>query len=183
MQPFQKNHLFFGIPFAKGIRPSSIPTREIQPLSRTAMTATFPRYKQRNPPGAIQAVFAVALIFSPALIKPLLDQRARIAVASEYESERPLILSSIQSATRRHDLDTLLRIHGKYADCVVDREFKSLLQDALARVSAREAEMEIAVAKHLDVSRHREEVMIPLTPAPKTVGKEEEKQQLSVLPR
>jgi hypothetical protein len=147
------------------------------------MTATFPRYKQRNPPGAIQVMLAIALIFSPALIKTQLDHSARIAVASEYESERPLILSSIQSATRRHDLDALLRIHGRYSNCVADREFKSLLQDALARVSAREAEMEIAIAKHLDVSRHREEVNIPLTQVSKPVSKEEEKQQLSVLPR
>lgn len=147
------------------------------------MTATLPRYKQRNPPGAIQAMFAIALIFSPALIKPQLDRRARIAVATEYESERPLILSSIESATRRHDLDTLLRINGRYADCVVDREFKSLLHNALAKVTAREAEMQIAIAKHLDVSRHREEVDPPLTPAPQLVSKEERKQQLSVLPR
>lgn len=147
------------------------------------MTATLPRYKQRNPPGAIQAILAIALIFSPALIKAQLDHRARSAVASEYESERPLILFSIESASRRHDLDALLRINGKYADCVVDREFKSLLRGALAKVTAREAQMEIAIAKHLDVSRHREEVALPLIPGSNLLQKEEVTQQLSVLPR
>ena len=147
------------------------------------MIATLPHYKSSKPLGAIQGMFAIAVILTPALIKIHFEQRTRAAQAVEYQSNRPFILSRIETAAKDHDLDTLVQLNHQYAGRVADSTLTSTLHTALAKVIARETEIELTVSKHLDMARHREEVKFPHDSLPSKPSQQGvETQSLSVLP-
>ena len=123
-----------------------------------AMTAILPHYKPKNPLGAIQPIIVVGLILSTAFLKIHSDQLAKAQIVSEYRAGRSFIFSKIKSAVENHDVETLLRLHGKYANSVADSNFNSVIRDAVATATARETELEQVVSKHLDLTRHREEI-------------------------
>lgn len=149
------------------------------------MIATHPPYKPQRPLGIVPTSIAIALILSPALVKLGMDQRKRVAIENDYESRRSLILSRIDTAMERDDLDTLNRINNKYAASVSDGTFRSAIREALAKVTAREAELELAIARHLDLIRNQEQS--PLRPDPLKpqvpAGNQNQDQPLSRLPR
>jgi len=133
----------------------------------------------------VQIFIVIALIFSVVLFKLHLAHYQRQSIASEFQSSRAFILSKIDSAIDRQDIETLTHIHKKYAGCVSDRTFRSSIREALAQVSAREAALELAVSRHLDLIRHQEES--PLRPDPRKPQippeRQLEYQALSQLPR
>ena len=149
------------------------------------MTATIPPYKQRTPVGTVQVFIVISLIFSVLLFKLHLAYRERQAIASEFQSSRAFILSKIDSATARQDIETLTSINSKYAGSVSDSTFHSSIRQAFAQVSAREAALELAVSRHLDLLRHQEESRFrpnPRKPQVPSDGKPGD-QPLSELPR
>lgn len=122
------------------------------------MTATIQHYRPRNPLGFFQGAILITLLLSPALLKIHWDRNTKAVASSEYRTGRSFILSKIDSAVESHDVGTLLRLHGKYAGSVTDTKFEGVLQQALATASAREAQLELAVSKNLDLARHREDL-------------------------
>lgn len=122
------------------------------------MIAKLPPHKARHPKGVIQVALILTLIVSSLAVKARVEHNARVATVSEYAASRDQVWASIDSAVANRDLNTLLRIQSRYGDCVRDSEFKSHLNSGLARLSAREAEVELAISKHLDLARHQEEV-------------------------
>ncbi|MES2439399.1 MAG: hypothetical protein V4584_10045 [Verrucomicrobiota bacterium] len=149
------------------------------------MIDKFHPYKSRQPRSIIQAALVIALIVSPALIKSHFEDRARTATVAEYHSARGEVFSRIGTAIANRDLSTLLGIHAKYADSVRDPEFKSLIESGIATLTAREAEVELAVSKHLDLARHKEEASIRGNPMRDQLAHEETRpmERLSQLPR
>ncbi|MES2661339.1 MAG: hypothetical protein V4689_22150 [Verrucomicrobiota bacterium] len=149
------------------------------------MTATHPPYKPQRALGIVPTSIAIALILSPAFIKLGIDQRKRAAIENQFESRRSLIFSRIDSAVARQDLETLTRINDRYAGSVSDGTFRSAIREAMAKVTAREAELELAISRHLDLIRDQEQS--PLRPDPLKPqipsGKQVEEQPLSKLPR
>ncbi len=122
------------------------------------MTATLLRHKTRNPLGVAQATIIIGLLLSPAFFKIYDDHAARAATINEYQTGRSFILSKIDAAVETNDVSTLLHLHRKYAGCVTDTNFMGVLKEALAKATARETEVELTVSKHLDLTRHREEI-------------------------
>ena len=149
------------------------------------MTATLPPYKPQRPLGILPASIAISLLFTPALLKIGMDLREHFSLAGEFESRRTLILSRIDSAVDNQDLKTLNRINSKYGGCVTDGTFQSAIREALAKVTAREAEMELAVSRHLDLVRHQEESSPTFDPEKPQLpaDKQPVDQPLSRLPR
>ncbi|MEO5914134.1 MAG: hypothetical protein ABIS50_07875 [Luteolibacter sp.] len=149
------------------------------------MIATLPPYKPHRALGLLPASVAIALVLSPVVIKLGMDQRERVARAGEYQSKRSLILSRIETAANRHDLETLTRLNEKYANCVSDGTFRSAIREAMAKVGAREAELELAVSRHLDLIRNQEELPLHSNPPKQQNSAEKpvEDQPLSKLPR
>jgi hypothetical protein len=149
------------------------------------MTATHPISKPRRLPNIVHLSIAIVLLLSSALFNIGVEERQKHTIADEFESKRSLILSRIDNAVDRQDLDTLTRINNKYSGCVSDGTFQSAIREALAKVTAREAALELAVSRHLDLLRHQEEslpnydTMKPQIPAAKQVAE----QPLSKLPR
>lgn len=149
------------------------------------MIASFPPYGHREPMDVFKTSVAIALIFTPVLVKFHLDHRQQQAVTGEYESSKSSILSMIDVAADQQDLKTLTRINDKYGRCVSDGSFQSAIRDAWAKVAAHEAELELDVSRHLDLMRHQEESSLGvdlLKPqiSPEAKGGE---QPLSRLPR
>jgi hypothetical protein len=148
------------------------------------MIAKLPPYKRRTPWELARIGLIIGLILTPALAKIALQQKTKVDTLLEYQSTRAEVLARIDAAVTNRDLETLSAIHDRYSDSVQDAEFRKLLDAGLARLTAREARLELAVSKHLDLSRHREEASIfpdPTRPQlPPTSGTQ---QTLSVLPR
>ncbi len=125
----------------------------------------------------------LVFILVPAFFALHLEQRSRYSVINEFRNARGYILSKIDSAVERTDLDTLLHLDKKYASTVPDKDFKNRLHEAVARVTAKETQMELAVSRHLDLERHTQEVSIrPDLRRPQLPERDNAAQQLSVLP-
>lgn len=122
------------------------------------MIATLPTHKTRIPMGMVHVAVLAGLVVSPVLIHAHLHYRTRSAMAEEYRSARPAILSSIETAEANQDLESLLRIHGKYSDTVADSKFERILAEAVTKTSARVANLELTVSRQLDLTRNREEL-------------------------
>jgi hypothetical protein len=144
----------------------------------------FPSKQRHHLTTLILATLVVLTAF-PAWVEYQRDHRTRLATTSEYHAARPMILSMIGEAIENHDLDTLHRLQKKYAEHVPDRQFKAALESGLATLTHRETEAELAVAKLLDISRHREELGSRhfVDPQPKQATVNNPQQKLSVLPR
>lgn len=139
----------------------------------------------RHPRGIIQIALAVTLALTPVAIKSHLDENSRAAIAREYQSSRSQVLASINAAVNSRDLTALNRIQSKYAVAVQDPEFKSALGAGMAKLSAREAEIELLISKHLDMARHKEEVSFRVNPQQPQLAHEdhqEKSERLSILP-
>lgn len=121
------------------------------------MIATLPPHHHREAPDVLGISVAIALLLSPFLLKLHLDLHRHRSLASEFQSSRESILSRIEAASARNDLDTLSHIRDRYASCVPDRDFQASLGHAIARAASREAELKLAISRHLDLARHREE--------------------------
>lgn len=140
----------------------------------------------RHPRGVIQVALAVAIAFTPVVIKSHLENTAKATTVREYRSSRGQVLARIDAAVKSRDLTALNQIQSKYASCVQDPEFKSRLNAGLAKLTAREAEIELIVSKHLDVARHKEEVSFRMDPMHPQLAHEDHQdlgQRLSILPR
>lgn len=148
------------------------------------MIATFPHYKHREPMDVLRTSVVIALLLSPVLVKLHLDQRQRQSVTGEYESSKASILSKIDSAVKHQDTDTLTRISERYAGYVSDGSFQSAIREAWAKVGAREAELELAVSRHLDLLRDQEESSLGVDPLKPQIppAKQVVEQPLSRLP-
>ena len=148
------------------------------------MIATFPHYGYREPMDVLRTSIAIALLLSPALVKLHLDQRQRQAVTGEFESSRASIFSMIDTAVERQDVGTLTRIDDKYADYVSDGSFQTAIREAWAKVAAREAELELAVSRHLDLLRDQEESSLGVDPLKPQIPPDKQvvEQPLSRLP-
>lgn len=129
--------------------------RSVLPLPE--MNATLPPYKHRNPMGMTHIAALAGLVFAPIVVKAWDDVGTRRAMATEYRSARPAILSQIAAAEANQDLEALLRIHGKYSRSVTDGNFESILDEAVAKTSSRMAALELKVSRILDLARNREE--------------------------
>ena len=121
------------------------------------MNATLPPYKHRNPMGMTHIAVLAGLVLAPVVVKAWDDVSTRRAMATEYRSARPAILSQIAAAEANQDLEALLRIHGKYSRSVTDGNFESTLDQAVAKTSSRMAALELKVSRILDLARNREE--------------------------
>lgn len=171
------------------ISASRLRERSASPLlenlkNMTLMTGTFPHHKPRKPMCVVQASIFILLLLSPVFLKFHFERMAKIEIASEYETSRPVILSRINHALENCDLETLLHIHGKYADRVSDGNFKAVINDAVAKASARQAVVELAISKHLDVTRNEEAVrQYPRQPQLAQENNKAAEQRLSVLPK
>ena len=150
-----------------------------------AMIATHPSYKSRRLPDIIHVSIAIVLLFSSALFKIGFEHRQKEVIAGEFEMKRSRILSRIENAVDRQDLETLNRINNKYSGCVSDGTFQSAIREALAKVTAHEAQLELVVSRHLDLLRHQEESPLSHDPeeGPKSAGEIVQDQPLSKLPR
>ena len=150
-----------------------------------AMIATHSSYKSRRLPDIIHVSIAIVLLFSSALFKIGFEQRQKETIAGEFELKRSRILSRIESAVDRQDLETLTRINNRYSSCVSDGTFQSTIREALAKVTAHEAQLELVVSRHLDLLRHQEESQLSIEPekSQATAGKKVQDQPLSKLPR
>ncbi|GAA5118917.1 hypothetical protein JIN84_22460 [Luteolibacter yonseiensis] len=149
------------------------------------MNSTPPTRESRHPRGIIQVALAAAIAITPILIKSHLDDNAQAAIAREYDSSRNEVLSRIDTAVRNHDLATLRGIESRYGGSVNDPEFKSVLNAGMAKVTARETEIELLISKHLDLVRHKEEVSFRPNPRQPQIAREDHQgavQQLSILP-
>ena len=149
------------------------------------MTANLLRHRTRNPLGVAQTTIIIGLLLSPAFFKIYYDCVARSETISEYQTGRSLILSKVEAAAGNHDVVTLLHYHRKYAGCVTDTHFIGVLNQALAKATAHEAELELTVSKHLDLMRHREEIAArndPHQASPREIDKVSQP-RLSLLPR
>ena len=133
---------------ALGMRPDSSPPE---------MNTTLPPYKHRNPMGMTHIAALAGLVFAPIVVKAWDDLGTRRAMAAEYQSARPAVLSQIAAAEANQDLEALLRIHGKYSRSVTDGNFESILDQAIAKTSSRMADLELKVSRILDLARNREE--------------------------
>lgn len=149
------------------------------------MTATLLRHRTRNPSGVAQTTIIIGLLLSPAFFKIYYDCAARAETISEYQTGRSFILSKVDAAVENHDVATLLHLHRKYAGCVTDTHFIGTLKEALAKASAHETELELTVSKHLDLTRHREEIAArnPLPKAMPSAIDSDSQTRLSLLPR
>lgn len=131
-----------------------------------------------------QALFVFGFILSPALLLIYLEQQARFSAIEEFRSSRQVIMHRIEAAVEHRDLGTLRSIDKKYAAFVRDRGFKESLQQALAKVTATETEMELAASRSLHLERHTREVSIrPDLMKPQIPDGENVQQRLSVLPQ
>ncbi len=155
---------------------------DVESPTAPAMIATLPTHKTRIPMGMTYVVVLAGLVVSPVLIKAHLDYRTRSALADEYRSARPAILSRIETAEANQDLESLLRIHGKYSGYVTDSKFKRVLADAVSKTSARVANLELAVSRNLDLTRNREELGERFNRLPQEQVRPGD-EALSVLPR
>jgi hypothetical protein len=133
----------------------------------------------------LHASVAITLILSPALLKIGLEQRKRQTLEGEFESKRSQIFSRIDLAVDRQDLETLTRINRKYAGSVSDNNFQTAIREAMAKVTAHEAQLELIVSRHLDLLRHQEETPPVYDPKKPQLSAEKkvEEQPLSKLPR
>lgn len=149
------------------------------------MIATLPHDKHRKAMGITRALITVTLFLTPFMLKFGADERRKSKIADEFESRRSLIMSRIDHAVDRQDLAALTRINNKYSDCVSDGTFQSAIHEALAKVTAHEARLELVVSRHLDLLRHQEESKLDsdLSQARAPVGKQPLDQPLSKLPR
>lgn len=149
------------------------------------MTATLLRRRTRNPLGVTQTTIIIGLLLSPAFFKIYSDCAARAETISEYRTGRSFILSKVDAAVENHDVATLLHLHRKYAGCVTDTHFMGTLKDALAKATAHEAEFELTVSKHLDLTRHREEIAARNSLPQALTGaiNKDSRTRLSLLPR
>lgn len=118
----------------------------------------MPRHRPRNPLGFSQGAILITLILLPAVLKVHSDRSNKSASLSDYQTGSAFIRTKIDSSAGNQDVATLLRLHGKYAGGVTDSKFEGALQGALGKASDREAQLELAVSKNLDVTRHREEL-------------------------
>lgn len=133
----------------------------------------------------MHASIAITLLLTPALLKMGIEQRKQQTIAVEFESRRSLIFSRIDNAVDRQDLETLTRINRKYAGKVSDSTFQAAIREAMAKVTAHEAQLELVVSRHLDLLRHQEETP-PIYDSKKpqiSAEKKVEEQPLSKLPR
>ena len=148
------------------------------------MTATVLRHRTRNPLGVAQTTIIIGLLLSPAFFKIYDDCAARAETISEYQTARSFILSKVDAAVENHDVATLLHLHRKYAGCVTDTNFMRTLTDALAKASAHENELKLTLSKHLDLTRHREEIAArnPLPQAVPSAVDKDSQTRLSFLP-
>ncbi len=121
------------------------------------MIATLPPHHHRKTPDVLGVSIAIALLLSLFLLKLQLDLHRHRSVAIEFQSSREAILSRIETASANNDLDALSRIRDRYASSVADREFQSSLGHAIAHAASREAELQLAISRHLDLARHLEE--------------------------
>ncbi len=149
------------------------------------MITSLPPYKSRGSLAIAYASLAVTLLLSPALLKLGVEQRKKLSIADQFESRRALILSRINTAVDRQDLTTLTRINNKYSSSVTDGTFQASIREALAKVTAHEAQLELVVSRHLDLLRHREESPLSYDPKRPQVAadKQPPDQPLSKLPR
>ena len=133
----------------------------------------------------IHVSIAIVLLFSSALFKIGFEHRQKETIAGEFEMKRSRILSRIENAVDKQDLETLNRINNKYSGCVSDGTFQSAIREALAKVTAREAQLELVVSRHLDLLRHQEESHLNLEPqkSQDSAGIKVQDQPLSKLPR
>lgn len=146
------------------------------------MIATVPTYKPRRSVILVPCSVGLLLLLSPVLITHQLEILRRSSVTGEYQSSRGLILTSIANAVEKQDFETLREINDKYARYVSDGTFRTAIQQALAKVAAQEAALELTVSKHLDLLRNQEEA--PNWPLPRTPKDSEVAEQtLSKLPR
>ena len=145
---------------------------------------TLPLRQHREPLDALRAGVLVLLALLPFFIKSGFESHVRERIAGEFQASRPQILANIDSAVRRNDLETLIRINSKYSPCVNDSEFRTAIRDGLANVEAREAEIELALTRHLDLTRHSEESSVrPNLLKPQVANDKTPGVALSILPR
>jgi len=148
------------------------------------MTSNRPPSRHRDPAGTIQGILVPVFILIPTLLGLHMEQRSRYSVIDEFREARGHILSRIETAVEHTDLDTLHDLDKKYASTVPDNDFRSRLHEAVARVTAKETQMELAASRHLDLERHTREVSIRPDPMrPQLPREDKTTQRLSVLPR
>jgi len=149
------------------------------------MIATLPHDKPRKAMRIVHLLIAITLILTFFILKLGVDERRKSKIADEFESRRSLIMSRIDNAVDRQDLATLTRINSKYSNCVSDGTFQSAIREALAKVTAHEAQLELEVSRHLDLLRHQEESQINYDPRKNQVpvDRKLQDQPLSKLPR
>lgn len=147
------------------------------------MIAPLPPYKRRTPWELARIGLVAALLLTPVAAKFHLEQRAKAEIRTEYQATRALVLARVDAAVANYDLETLTRIHRRYAGAVKDHEFRTLVEAGLADLTARETRMELAASRNLDLSRNREEASNrPDTTRPQLSPGMEPAQTLSVLP-
>lgn len=149
------------------------------------MIATLPPCKPPRSLILVQGSVAILLLLSPVFVKLRMERQHRASIAGEYLSSRSSIFSSIEEAVESQDFDTLTEINNRYAGYVSDGTFSATIREALATVAAREAALELAVSKHLDLLRHQEECTLPPFPIRSQTTREKRggEQELSKLPR
>lgn len=121
------------------------------------MIVTLPIYRTRGPAHIFRLTIVIALFSVVFLIKVHFGVLRNCSVANEYFSSREAILSRIEAATARQDSRTLTQLRDRYGCSVRDNAFQSSLRRGLAKVAARDAELQLAMARHLDLARSSEE--------------------------
>lgn len=148
------------------------------------MIAPLPPYKRRTPKELAPVGLVILLVLTPVAAKAVFERKAKHETRAEYRSTRALVLAQIDAAVANYDLETLTRIHNRYADIVKDREYRQVINAALASLIARETQMELSASRNLDISRNREEASNrPDTSRPQLPPGIDQVPTLSILPR
>lgn len=148
------------------------------------MIAPLPPYKRRTPKELARIGLVILLILTPVAAKAAFDRKAKHETRAEYRSTRALVLARIDAAVANYDLETLTRIHNRYVDIVKDREYRQMINAALAHLNARETQMELSASRNLDIARNREEASNqPDTSRPQLPPGIDQAPTLSILPR
>jgi hypothetical protein len=179
----------------KDRKPNSLRRFEIREFSRSPalrlqmlgappllqMIATYPPTRTARPLAIAPAVLACVLILPPAFLKVHLDRPNQTEELAASQATRQDLLSAIEEAATRGDVDALLAIQHKYASRFSDRTLKRTLSDAIGASTARATHIKLSASRSLDLARCREQASRrPLSPRPlHTV----EKSRLSILPR
>ncbi len=120
------------------------------------MIVTLPIYRTRGPAHILRLTIVIALFSAAFLIKVHLGMLRNCSVANEYFTSRETILSRIDEATARQDSRALTWLRDRYGSCVSDRALQTSLRRGLAKIAARDAELQLAISRHLDLARSSE---------------------------